>query len=187
MVLRLPCTFLPAVPLTDILLKTARLQLVPFTADDYPLLSRLHADPEVNRFLSPGRYPMAEDEVHERLEKYVADHLRTGFSKWKVLTLGGTFLGRAGVTYMADLQVYELGYTLMQSAWGKGYATEIARGLVPWFFDKTDETCLIAYAYSDNTASRHVMEKAGFQHWYDAERHGVACSFYRIFRKEAEG
>ncbi|MES0882469.1 GNAT family N-acetyltransferase [Roseibium sp. SCP14] len=170
----------------EILLKTARLQILPFEEVDFPLLLDLHSDPEVNRYHSPGPVPMARREVRERLNNYVQMHRQSGISKWKLETLDGEFVGRAGFSWQQDPAGYELGYCLKRSAWGRGYATEIAIELVQWFFEETDQDHLLAYAVSENSASLRVMEKAGLRYWMDMDKHDCPCRFYRVDRSEFE-
>jgi len=174
--------FLRVFALTKPILQTGRLRLVPFSEDDFEILQALHSDPEVNRYLSPGPAIMSPEEVRRRLENYVGDHHHTGISKWKLETLDGDPVGRAGFSWMNNPDGYELGYSLKRSVWGRGYATEIARALVAWFFDNTDQDHLLAYAVREHAASLNVMKKAGMRHWQDLEKHGLACRFYRMER-----
>ncbi len=170
--------------MTTIVLATERLRLVPFEEIDFPLLADLHSDPEVNRYLSPGPEPMGEEEVRRRLEKYICDHRNSGISKWKLETLEGDFVGRAGFS-LQDLPAgYELGYSLKRDFWGRGYATEIARALVDWFFEYRAEDVLTTYAVASHEASQRVMVKSGFCFWQDRVKDGVACRFYRIERQD---
>ncbi|MCK7613501.1 GNAT family N-acetyltransferase [Roseibium sediminicola] len=168
--------------MTNPVLETDRLRLVPFTEDDFQNLQSLHSDPEVNRYLSPGPAIMSPEEVRHRLTNYIGDHLHTGISKWKLETLDGDVVGRAGFTWMNDPEGYELGYCLKQAAWGRGYATEITRALIAWFFENTDQDHFLAYAVRENDASLKVMQKAGMGFWLDLDMHGLACRFYRIDR-----
>ncbi|MEM9632947.1 MAG: GNAT family N-acetyltransferase [Pseudomonadota bacterium] len=168
----------------EILLKTDRLQVLPFEEADFPLLLDLHSDPEVNRYHSPGPMPMAPEEVRERLNNYVQSHRQLGISKWKLETLDGEFVGRAGFSWQKDPAGFELGYSLKKAAWGRGYATEIATALVRWFFRETDQDHLLAYAISEHSASLRVMEKAGLRYWLEMEKHGCPCTFYRVDRSE---
>ena len=171
--------------MTEIILKTERLCIAPFEETDFPLLFELHSDPEVNRYLAPGFAPMEREEVERRLSSYVQEHRRSGLSKWKVSTLDGEFIGRAGVSWMTDPDGYELGYSLKREAWGKGYASEIAKALTGWFFANTDNRYLIAFACSEHEKSLNVMQKSGFCFWCEREKLGVPCTFYRIERPRA--
>lgn len=55
-----------------------------------------------------------------------------------------------------------IGYLLAESYWGKGYATEILKGLID-FIDSEDKiTRLIAGVATDNIASTKLLHKLGF-------------------------
>lgn len=125
---------------------------------------------------------MTADEVKARLIEFIERNDGSGFGRCKLITHEGDYAGRAGIDWMSDPDGYELAYSLKRSAWGKGYASEIAKALTKWFFETTDNEFLIAYAHAEHHASQHVMKKTGFKHWYDREKHGVPCSFYRIGR-----
>jgi len=56
----------------------------------------------------------------------------------------------------------EAGYILKQSAWGKGYATEICRCLLQFAFEQTPLNEVVATFDVENLKSRRVLEKCGF-------------------------
>ncbi len=62
----------------------------------------------------------------------------------------------------ADLRNLHIGYLLAQSAWGKGYASELLSGLVTALKPETPVQ-LIGGVSRDNPASGRVLKKAGFQ------------------------
>src|SRR5262249_8133708 len=61
------------------------------------------------------------------------------------------------------LDVVELGYRLRRSAWGKGYATEVAHALIRKGFTELGVQRVCAQTYQDNLGSRRVMEKVGLR------------------------
>jgi RimJ/RimL family protein N-acetyltransferase len=76
-------------------------------------------------------------------------------------TLAGVCgLGRLGPTGEASC---ELGYWLGLAHWGQGYATEAVRALIDHAFTDLGYDALQAGARVTNPASRHVLEKCGFQ------------------------
>lgn len=55
-----------------------------------------------------------------------------------------------------------LGYLLNQAAWGRGYATELIRGLVTWCQTTGVRAQILAGVERNNGASGAVLIKAGF-------------------------
>lgn len=75
------------------------------------------------------------------------------------------FIGGAGLESKGDVyyRTWELGYWFTPSAWGKGYATEFVKALVPWAFETWPRLNRIeAAAYERNEASQKVLRKCGF-------------------------
>jgi RimJ/RimL family protein N-acetyltransferase len=61
-----------------------------------------------------------------------------------------------------DYRSASLGYCFADAAWGHGYATEAARGLLRWAFDTLDLNRVQAQTDTRNVASARVLEKLGF-------------------------
>ena len=57
----------------------------------------------------------------------------------------------------------EVGYRLVRSAWGKGYATEGSRALIERGFTSLGVRRVVASTMVVNIASRRVLEKAGMR------------------------
>jgi RimJ/RimL family protein N-acetyltransferase len=56
-----------------------------------------------------------------------------------------------------------IGYCLNRDFWGKGYGTEVARALITFGFEQLNLHRIYATCDPQNTASAHVLEKAGMQ------------------------
>lgn len=54
-----------------------------------------------------------------------------------------------------------LGYAFGEPYWGQGYATEAARTLIRYGFERLRLDVVSAYCYPLNKRSRHVLEKCG--------------------------
>jgi RimJ/RimL family protein N-acetyltransferase len=79
-----------------------------------------------------------------------------------VITLAdGTLIGACGIEQPDG--VPSIGYWLGQPFWRKGYATEAVRALIDHAFGDIEHDELQASARVTNPASRHVIEKCGFQ------------------------
>jgi len=148
-----------------VFLETERLTLRRFTEADVDNLVDLDSDPDVMRFLTGGKpTPRAviQDEI---LPLYFQYYERfAGFGFWAAVEKSSeTFLGwfefrpRDG----GSPDEAELGYRLRKAAWGKGYATEGSRALIRKGFTEFGVRRVFAETMAVNSASRHVMEKAG--------------------------
>ena len=72
-----------------------------------------------------------------------------------------TLLGTVSLRRFARDRRAELGYWLGTRAWGKGYATEAARALVAFGFDRLDLARIYAQVIAGNDASARVLDKLG--------------------------
>lgn len=57
----------------------------------------------------------------------------------------------------------EMGYYIGEPYWGKGFGTSAVRQICKYIFEYTDIIRIFAEPFVYNTASCHVLEKAGFQ------------------------
>lgn len=158
-----------------LVLETPRLRLRPFTLSDEGLARALLCDPQVMRFVTD---PMTPGEVRThmpnairrgaggRIGIWAAEEKATGAAIGDgVLTplpIDGNEPDWAQVVpdaYPAD--PVEVGYLLVPSAWGKGYATEICARLLRFAFEMTDLPRIVAVTDPGNRASQKVLAKCG--------------------------
>jgi RimJ/RimL family protein N-acetyltransferase len=73
-------------------------------------------------------------------------------------------VGGVGFVRGTDVERYsaEIGYWLGESLWGRGIATESVSLVTDYIFSELDILRLFALPFADNTASRRVLEKAGY-------------------------
>lgn len=169
-------------------LESARLLLRPIVREDLPFFTRLHAAPEVVRFLGTGR-SRTEQETREWLERtwrwYAEEHLG---HLAIVRKADGQLLGRGGLTCFEVelpaeggeplshwgrgstppgvplLREVDLSCTLAPEAWGQGYGTEAARLIRDHAFQRRGLERLIALLHPENAGALHLAEKLGFRH-----------------------
>ena len=164
-------------------LVTERLALTGWEPGDARNLVALHSTPESARFVSTGE-TWTFDYAAERIRGWMDDFDRHGVSKLKIVARDdGRFIGRAGFSFMEERGAFELGYAIRQEEWGKGLATEIARGLADWFFENRPERRFIAFAYAENAASIRVMQKLGMT---EIEPQGIPRGRARFFEMRRE-
>src|SRR5690242_13407612 len=124
-------------------LETARLILRAPRLGDAKAIAALANDRQIaeNTARIPHHYRLSD------AKDWVAGANRNPDEEQYVITLAnGALIGACGLE-LRDGPVPAIGYWLGQPSWGKGYATE----------------ALLASARVTNPASRHVLEKCGFQ------------------------
>jgi RimJ/RimL family protein N-acetyltransferase len=151
----------------EIFLETARLVLRKFTEDDVDNLVELDSDPDVMHFITGGR-PTPRHEVESDVLPMFLDYYDrfAGYGFWAVTEKSsGRFVGWFHLRPVAAEQPdeVELGYRLLRSVWGKGYATEGSRALIDKGFAELGVQRVVAFTMVVHVASRRVMEKAGLR------------------------
>jgi len=84
-----------------------------------------------------------------------------------------TFIGRAGLRHveLEGVLELELAYTFVRSAWGQGFATEIARTLVEIWETRCSGPKSCRHRHEGQPVFRAGSLKAGFAHERDAVFH----------------
>ena len=80
------------------------------------------------------------------------------------IEVDGEAVGGVGCVPGSDVERYsaEIGYWLGESLWGRGITTESVSMVTDYVFTHCDMLRLFALPFADNTASRRVLEKAGY-------------------------
>jgi RimJ/RimL family protein N-acetyltransferase len=75
----------------------------------------------------------------------------------------GEFVGTLAIIPLPyDATKIQLGYALLPNQWGKGYATELARAGLQYFWEHSRRDEIFAVTETPNVASQQVLLKAGF-------------------------
>lgn len=149
-----------------------RLDLRPFTEADVPAVHRVYSDPEVMRWVGHGAVPdiSASESI---VRQYMAHQQTHGFGFWAVVDRAtGVLIGDAGLARTVGGDV-EMGYTLRRDYWGRGLGTEAAGLCVDVARGPLALPRVRALVEAPNAASRHVLDKLGF------EQQGVTIAFGR--------
>ena len=143
------------------ILQTPRLELRRFTSEDADWFAALFADPEVTRHLGGPRTRAQADEMFAtRVLGYYAAH--PGLGIWMTIERQtGRAVGFHLLNHIHGEAIVQVGFGLEQSAWGKGYGTEMAREVLRYGFEDLHLPHIAAIANLENTASQHVLEKIG--------------------------
>ncbi|HXV78280.1 MAG TPA: GNAT family N-acetyltransferase [Candidatus Binatia bacterium] len=144
------------------ILETKRLRLrKPVLQDADEIFQKYAQDPEVTKYLTwrPNRNIR---ETRDFLAACLRAWDRDKSFHWVIeRKTGRELLGM--ITARVDDQKWELGYVLARSYWGKGYMTEVLKGLVDWALKQEEIYRIWSVCDVDNFASARVMEKAGMK------------------------
>lgn len=160
------------------ILKTDRLIIREFTAEDLNALASLLGNEQVMEFSIVG--PLSWQQTKEYLEQRILTHYaKHGFGLWAVV-YGGQVIGYAGlITQQIDGEkLIELGYRLLPEYWGKGLASEAAGAIAQYAFDQLNLEQIISVVEEKNVRSVSVAKRLGMHHWKDADFHGKMAQIY---------
>lgn len=159
-------------------LETDRLFLRHFHILDSETMVQVFCDPEVMRFSDGIKN---QEWVHNWLRACLERYYQTwGFGPYAVVEKDSeNVIGYCGLFFFPELDgkpEIEIGYRLIQAAWGKGFATEAGRTVRDFAFHTLSIKRLVAIIDPSNVASIHVAEKVGMTYEKDIMLEGYTYS-----------
>jgi RimJ/RimL family protein N-acetyltransferase len=136
---------------------TERLVLRPWSFDDAGDVFRYANDVEWSRYLRIAQPYSLED-----ARKFITTQRllnRQEHASWAI-EREERVVGGINLRLLSDLRIGVLGYSIARAVWGRGLATEAARGIVNTAFDGCPTlACVRAMVDARNVASLRVLEK----------------------------
>ncbi|MDB4942817.1 MAG: GCN5-related N-acetyltransferase [Labilithrix sp.] len=165
--------------MTKIILETERLVLREMTEADAVSLVALAANPNVLRYI-PGEPPLVtEADALAILRTRIFPQYPRALGRWAVeVKATGENIGWCGVKHVAESDEYDIGYRLLEPAWGRGYATEAARATVAYARDHLPGERVVGKAMPENLASVRVLEKIGLVYEREVVEEGCTWRVY---------
>jgi len=154
--------------------RTARLFARDFEPSDFDAVHAYASDPEVTRFMFFA--PRSRGETRDYLERMRLTQRQVPRMVWELAVVrasDGHLIGGCDLT-LEQPQEADLGFIFARDAWGHGYATEIARALVPAAFEGLGVDRVFATCDVDNHASARVLERAWLRREARLDRHKFA-------------
>lgn len=145
-------------------LRSERLRLRRFTADDLDFLDRLNSDPEVTRYTG-GLKSRAEsqDMLDQRILRYYGEN--PGLGIWVTEERAtGAAVGLHLLNHMRGETLIQVGYLLLPQYWGRGYGSEMCKALLWYGYADLQLPLITAITDPRNSASRRVLEKCGMRY-----------------------
>ena len=152
------------------MIETQRLKLRRLVPADCAALDVLLGDDEVMASSECG--PLGGEEVEAWLRNEIDEYKKSNLAgRLAVVSKSNSqLIGYCGLTLLLDIDGIaecELGYRLIRSAWGNGYATEAAIAVRDYAFTVLNLTRLVALIDPVNKRSIRVAEKLGMKYEKD--------------------
>jgi RimJ/RimL family protein N-acetyltransferase len=148
-------------------LTTERLIIRPWTVDDAEAALAIYGAGEVTRWLTPAMGQVDDlSAMRSVLEAWVSDqpNMIPPRGRWAVQHKeSGRVIGGLAIRLLPPFEEdLELSWQLRPEEWGKGYASEAARGLARWAFTQ-DIDELFAVARPNNTRAIGTAKRVGME------------------------
>ena len=143
----------------DLQIETERLILRPTRAEDLDGWARLMGDEEAARFIGGVQ---TREGSWRGMAAMAGSWMLHGFGMFSMIEKeSGRWVGRTGPWRPEGWPGTEVGWGVVRSAWGRGYATEAAAASIDWAFDNLGWDEVIHCIDPENQASARVAQRLG--------------------------
>jgi RimJ/RimL family protein N-acetyltransferase len=158
-------------------LQTNRLILRGWREADLDRYCMLRGDAEASQFIGGV---MSRDETWRNIATLLGHWMLRGFGVFALEEKAtGQFVGYCGPWFPHGFPEREIGWALLPSAQGKGFATEAARRARSFAYEQLGWTTAISLIVSENVNSRRVAQRLGATLDGTAEFRGKTCDVWR--------
>ena len=164
-------------------IETSRTILRKFTMDDLDDVAAIFSNPRVMKYLGIDAKPISRDECEQILESIIRLWQNRGYGRMAVISKeNNKLIGVAGLRYFeGDAELF---YLLDEPYWGKGLATEVAKGILEYGFETFDFPRIIAIARPANAATLRVLKKLGLKFQKEDVIVGIRAFRYAVSQRE---
>jgi ribosomal-protein-alanine N-acetyltransferase len=168
-------------------LTTDRLILRDLEERDVDGIFALDSDPEVLRYI--GTPVMTErSEAAKVIALVRGQYQDNGIGRWAVEERAtGAFVGWCGLKLEKQVRTfpyYDIGYRLIRSHWGLGYATEAASACLRRGFEVLNYPEICAAVEAEHQASNRILRKIGMQPGEPFLFEGKLCNWCNLKKEE---
>jgi len=166
-------------------LESERLVLRQWRASDIDWFAELYADPVPSAHVGG---PRTLAQAWRQMAAFAGIWSLRGFGKFVLETKADKRgIGHCGLWHPADFPEIELGWGLLATEHGKGYATEAAQRVKAHAFEDRDLPTLVSFVAPDNLPSRRVAERLGGKAEPTREILGKQAIVYRYAKLTGTG
>ncbi|MDB2575567.1 GNAT family N-acetyltransferase [Planctomycetota bacterium] len=147
----------------QILFQTDRLTACRLGPEHVAALLAVYGDRETVRWVDDGE-PLTPEDAARWVEVTDGNYAARGYGMAALmLTETHEVVGFCGIVRPGGQAEDELKYALLRSCWGRGLATEAARGMLAHGAERLGLTEIIATVAAENAASLGVLAKVGME------------------------
>lgn len=151
-------------------LETSRIKGEVVSQKHYANIIKLLSDKEVRTFYYYAQHQFCDENQAMESIKYFSDQLAKGLPRFALFDKeSDKFIGLAGFCFYdpkhenLETGSVEVSYQFTKETWGKGFASELVKGLIDYAFKNYPIDKVVAATVSDNLGSKKVLEKSGFK------------------------
>jgi len=147
-------------------IETDRLILRPWCKEDHDPFAELNADPRVMEYFPSILSRQESDKLAKKISSKINEQ---GWGLWAVSVPGvADFIGFIGLSVPSFdahfTPAVEVGWRLAHEYWGRGYATEGAKAVIKYGFEKLSLEEIVSFTAEQNHRSTSVMKRIGMHH-----------------------
>lgn len=141
--------------------ETERLFVHRYSEKDFDDFFLLNGDDDIMRYIRPAQNREDSLQFFEKIIQAYDEQPDLG--RWGMrLKADNSFVGSFAVIPVAFSTDLQLGYALLKTVRGKGYASEAVMGGIAYMFDQLKLESIAAITEIENTASQKVLLRNGF-------------------------
>jgi ribosomal-protein-alanine N-acetyltransferase len=162
---------------------TERLRLVPIAAEHADDLWMLHQQPGVAQWWAGA---WSKEQARRFAAECGSAWQSRGVHKWIAYDRQtGELVGRGGLSraVVDGEERLELGWTISEKLWGRGYATEIGRAGLAFAFNDLGADEVVAFTETNNERSIAVMRRLHMRYRGEILHDGQPFVLYAITRR----
>ncbi len=146
-------------------MNTERIGFSYWTAADLELAVMLWGEKDVTQFISATGV-FTQENIMDRLSVEISNKENYQVQYWPIFDLmTDELIGCCGLRpFKSEQHSYEIGFHLRKKYWGQGYAYEAATRVIQYAFKELKTAKLYAGHHPQNTGSKKLLTKLGFQY-----------------------
>jgi RimJ/RimL family protein N-acetyltransferase len=149
--------------MTSFLFETPRLIARHLSDEDVDAMAAVYGDADAMRWVGDGQ-PLDRSQCVHWVEVTHNNYASRGYGMTALIDRAtGDIVGFCGLVHLGGQESAELKYALRREYWGKGLATEAARGMLHYGHERFGLDRVIATVAPEHKASQKVLLKAGMK------------------------